>query len=85
MANCGKGSSACIGSRRHVSFEDCDLHKVGILSTRIEDMDVSSLNYWLSKFVMEGAKKIGERYSPKTVYGIVCGIRRHLEAGEEQS
>ena len=52
------------------------LHKVGVLSTRIEDMDALSLNYWLSKFL---AKKSGERYPPTTVYGIVFGIRRYLE------
>ena len=34
---------------------------------------------WLSKFVMEVAKKTGERYPAKTIYGMVCGIRRHLE------
>ena len=42
-------------------------------------MDALSLNYLLSKFVMEVAKKTGERYPAKTIYGIVCGIRRHLE------
>jgi len=40
-----------------------NLHKAGVLSTRIEEMDALSLNYWLSKFVMEEAKKSGERYS----------------------
>ena len=47
--------------------------------TRIEDMDALSLNYWLSKFVMEVAKKRGKWHPPKTVYGIVCGIRHYLE------
>ena len=28
---------------------------------------------------MEVAKKIGKRYPPTTVYGIVCGIRRYPE------
>ena len=60
-------------------FKDYDLHKVATLSTGIEEMDALSLNYWLSKFVMEVAKKTGERYPAKTIYGIVCGIRRHLE------
>jgi len=40
-------------------FKDYDLHKVGVLSTRIEDMYALSFNYWLSKFVMEVAKKSG--------------------------
>ena len=42
-------------------------------------MDVLSLNYWLSKFVMEVVKKSGERYPPKSVYGIICSLKRHLE------
>ena len=60
-------------------LKDYALHEVAVLSTRIEEMDALSLNYWLSKFVMEVAKKCGERYPPKTVYGIVCGIRRYLQ------
>ena len=50
-------------------FKDCELHKVCVLS----------LNYWLFKFVMEVAKKSGERYPPKSVYGIICSLKRHLE------
>ena len=60
-------------------FKDYDLHNVGVLSTRIKEMDALNVNYFLSKFVMEVARKGGERYPPKTVYGIVCGIRRYLE------
>ena len=44
---------------------------------RIEEMDAVTLIYWFSKFAMEVAKNsAGERYPPKTVYGIICGIRR---------
>lgn len=60
-------------------FKDYDLHEVATLPTGIEGMDTLSLNYWLSKFAMEVAKKTGERYPAKTIYGIVCGIRGHLE------
>ena len=56
-------------------FKDYELHKVCALSA----MDVLSLNYWLSKFVMEVVKKSGERYPPKSVYGIICSLKRHLE------
>ena len=42
-------------------------------------MDAVTLSCWLSKLVMKAAKKSGERYPPKTVYGIICGIRRYLE------
>ena len=41
-------------------------------------MDVIYLNYWLTKFAMELAKDSVERYPPRTVYGIVCGLKRHL-------
>ena len=60
-------------------FKDYELHKVCALSADIAAMDVLSLNYWLSKFVMELAKKSGERYPPKSVYGIICSLKRHLE------
>ena len=60
-------------------FKDYDLHKVTALSADIAGMDVLSLNYWLSKFVMEVAKKSGERYPPKTNYGIICALKRYLE------
>ena len=59
-------------------FKDYELHKVCALSADIAAMDVLSLNYWLSKFVM--AKTSGERYPPKSVYGrIICSLKRHLE------
>ena len=60
-------------------FKDYDLHKVTTLSADIAGMDALSLNYWLSKFVMEIAKKSGGRYPPKTVYGIICALKRYLE------
>ena len=42
-------------------FKGYDLHKVTQLSTSTEEIDAVTLNYWLSKFVMEVAKKSGER------------------------
>ena len=60
-------------------FKDYDLHKVTALSADIARMDALLLNYWLSKLVMEVAKKFGGRYPPKTVYGIICVLKRYLE------
>ena len=48
-------------------FKDYDLHKVTALSADIARMDALPLNYWLSKFVIEVAKKSGGRYPSKTV------------------
>ena len=59
-------------------FKDYELHKVNPVSCEIEDMDAISLSYWLTKFVMEVAKDSGERHPPRTVYGIVCGLKRYL-------
>ena len=42
-------------------FKSYDFYKVAQLSTSIEEMDAVTLNYWLSKFAMEVAKKLGER------------------------
>lgn len=59
-------------------FKDYELYKVQPLDVSIVDMDVLSANYWLTKFVQEVAKPSKERYPPKTLYQIVCGIRRFL-------
>jgi hypothetical protein len=40
-------------------------------------MDALTLNYWLSKFVMEVAKESGERYPPRSIHGIIAGLKRH--------
>ena len=54
------------------------LHKVDMVTTDIASMDADTLNYWLSKFVQEVVNSKGERYPARTVYGIVCGLRRHF-------
>ena len=60
-------------------FKDYDLHKVTAVSADFAGMDALSLNYWFSKFVTEVAKKSDERYPPKSVYGIICALKRYLE------
>ena len=41
-------------------------------------MSADSLNFWLCKFICEVAKQTGERYPPKMLYLLVCGINHHL-------
>ena len=48
------------------------------LTESIENMNAKSLNYWLCKFVQEGANKSGGRYPSRTLYNIVCGLTRFL-------
>ena len=43
------------------------------------DVPVLFLNHWLSKDAMEVAKKSGEIYPPKTVYGIKFSQTLSLE------
>ena len=57
----------------------------GLYSTNVEDLPVpleymsaDSINFWLCKFICEGAKQTGERYPPKTLYLPFCDINRHL-------
>lgn len=48
------------------------------LTERIENMNARSLNYWLSKFVQEATNKSGGRYPSRTLYSLVCGLKRFL-------
>ena len=54
------------------------------LSVALEHMSTDSLNFWLCKFICEVAKQTGERYPPKTLYLLVCGINRHLGNVQEE-
>ena len=60
-------------------FKDYDVHRVQSLEEKLEDLDSLSLNYWLTKFVQEVANKNGGRYLSRSLYGIVCGLKRYLE------
>ena len=60
-------------------FKDYDFHKVMSLSARIEEMDALSLNYIGLASLLWKWPKSRETYPRKTVYGIICSIRRFLE------
>ena len=60
-------------------FIQYDLHKVQSLEVSLVQMGALSLNYWLTKFIQEVAKPLKGRYPAKTLYQIVCGIRRFME------
>ena len=47
-------------------------------SVKLEELSVESLNFCLSKFVLEVAKKNGERCPPRSIYSIVNGINRYI-------
>ena len=61
-----------------------DLHIVQSLEIPLFQMEARSVNYWLRKFVQEVAKPSKERNPPKTVYQIVCGLRRFMEEKNEK-
>ena len=59
-------------------FKDYDLHKGTALSADIAGMDALSLNYWLSKFVMEVAEKSGGRYHKNYIFTRVTRMGSHI-------
>ena len=68
---------------KNPAIEPCafttDKSKVQRLDTDIATMTAESLNFWLIKFVEELCKENGEKYPPRSLYSIVCGIQRFLE------
>ena len=48
------------------------------LTESIENINAKSLNYWLCKLVQEVPNKSGGRYPSRTLYNIVCGLKRFL-------
>ena len=58
--------------------------KFSSLEIPLVPMDALSVNYWLTKFVQEVAKPSKERYPPKTLYQIVCGLSRFMEKNNEK-
>ena len=57
--------------------KDCE-EGVQTLDTAITDMSACSLNYWMSKFVLEVSNSSGERFPSRLLYSIICGLKRHL-------
>lgn len=56
-----------------------DCNKVQQLDVGITEMSAETLNFWLAKFIQEICKANGERYPPRTLYSIACGLNRHLQ------
>ena len=67
------------GFRSWSVFKDYDSQLESVVEDNLEDMDALSFNYWLGKFFQKVANKKGGRYPLWTLYGIVCGLKRHLE------
>ena len=60
-------------------FKDEDIGlDVQELTESIENKNAKSQNYWLCKFMQEVANKSGGRYLSRTLYNIVCGLKRLL-------
>ena len=45
----------------------------------------SELSYWLQKYVLGTRKQNGERYPPKTIYLLLCGLNRHMKEKKPDS
>ena len=70
--------SNTIAQREAVGVKGVDVSNVEDLRVPLEEMSACSVNFWLCKFICEAAKITGERYPPKTLYLVVCGLNRHL-------
>ena len=55
-----------------------DVRPIQPLTTSLAEMHVTSLAFWLRKFVGEAANSKGERYPSHTLYCIMSGLNRHL-------
>ena len=64
-------------SKEQRSFE-IDIGKVQSLDTNIANMNLETLNFWLTKFIQEVVKVNGDRYPGRSLYMIVAGLQRHL-------
>ena len=56
-----------------------DVSAVQNLKTGMLNMTAETLNFWLCKFVQEVRNKQGKTYPEKTVYQLICCIKRFYE------
>ncbi len=68
-----------VAKKESFGFECKRSEYIQDLTVNIHDMSAESLNIWLTKFVGEVVNRSGERYPPRTLYLIICGINRHLQ------
>ena len=50
------------------------------VGTPLLQMQVEDLAYWMSKFVLKALKADGSEYPLKTLYTLVCCLKRYYEA-----
>ena len=62
----------------YTSSAALDVTKIHDLTTPLKDMNGETLNLWLTRFVEEVSNSRGERYPSRSLYLIICGIRRYL-------
>ena len=46
--------------------------------------DENTLDYWLSKFVIEARNQKGQPYPPNTLYSVCCGLQRYIKEHRPQ-
>lgn len=60
------------------SSANLDICQVEDLTTPLHCMNAETLNLWLSRFVEEVCNAKEERYPGRTLYVIICGLKRYL-------
>ena len=44
----------------------------------------NDLAFWLQRYALSTRKKNGEKYPPKTVYLLLCGLQRHMKEAKDE-
>jgi hypothetical protein len=73
--------TACVD----IASDEHDSQQIEDFTVPLAEMSLPSVAHWLNKFACEAAKVNGERYHPKSVYLIMCGLNRYIAdiKGEE--
>ncbi|KAK3709911.1 hypothetical protein QZH41_020037 [Actinostola sp. cb2023] len=73
-------------SQRNNKLPECEVNPLGLnvsfvqtLDTPLTSMTKASLNFWLIKFIQELTDKDGAAYVEKTMYQIICCLKRYFE------
>ena len=66
----------CIRLWNEWSKYRCETSEVHI--PLLMEMDAYSLQYWMTRFILEVRKQNGDEYPPNTLHHLVCGIMRFL-------
>ena len=69
-----------VAANETLGFHYGKVYEVQDLTVDIAQMSPLSLNVSMTKFVGEIRNRSGDRYTPRSLYQIVCAIKRYMSA-----